>query len=197
MRQGATVFAIGNPGDAMSFSVTRGVVSAVGPFPEAGPGTWIQTDAAINPGNSGGPLLNSRGEVIGINTQKLIKKDVTGIGFALSAANLMAVLQRFYPSPMPAMEKLAVPARRTPVQANAGDGPEAGVGTVTFAEPVGGEVLIDNVLVGGIPAKFTVKAGLHAFQVKYGNYPPWLKNIVILKDSQVTLTPIFDDPERP
>jgi S1-C subfamily serine protease len=72
-------------------------VSAVGKFAAAGPGTWIQTDAPINPGNSGGPLLNTRGEVIGLNTQKLIKKNVTGIGFALSAEDLLDVLHRFYP----------------------------------------------------------------------------------------------------
>src|SRR5712692_11168626 len=84
VRQGETVLAIGNPGDAMLFSVTKGIVSAVGKFANAGPGTRIQTDAPINPGNSGGPLLNSRGEVIGVNTQKLIRKGVTGIGFALS-----------------------------------------------------------------------------------------------------------------
>jgi len=194
VRQGATVFAIGNPGDAMSFSVTRGVVSAVGPFPEAGPGMWVQTDAAINPGNSGGPLLNTHGEVIGINTQKLIKKDVTGIGFALSATNLIAVLQKFYPTSLPTIEKLAVSGRRAPVQANSGDVQEGGVGTVIFSEPEGAEVAIDNVPVGGIPAKFKVKAGLHTFQVKFGENKPWLRNIVVLKDSQVTLTPIFDEP---
>jgi serine protease Do len=98
VRQGESVVAIGNPGDAMLFSVTKGIVSAVGRFPNAGPGTWIQTDTPINPGNSGGPLLNSRGEVIGINTQKLVKKNVTGIGFALSATDLLEVLRRFYPS---------------------------------------------------------------------------------------------------
>src|SRR5260370_4993225 len=59
----------------------------------------------INPGNSGGPLLNSRGEVIGINTQKLIKKNVSGIGFALSATDLLEVLRRFYPNAVPLMEK--------------------------------------------------------------------------------------------
>src|SRR5690242_15327307 len=82
----------------MLFSVTKGIVSAVGKFGDAGPGTWIQTDAPINPGNSGGPLLDTRGEVIGINTLKLIKKNVTEIGFALSATDLLHVLQRFYPN---------------------------------------------------------------------------------------------------
>jgi hypothetical protein len=98
VQQGESVFAIGNPGDAMLFSVTKGIVSAVGKFDSAGPGTWIQTDTPINPGNSGGPLLNSRGEVIGINTQKLVKKNVTNIGFALSATDLLNVLRSFYPA---------------------------------------------------------------------------------------------------
>ena len=98
VRQGESVVAIGNPGDAMLFSVTKGIVSGVGTFANAGPGTWIQTDTPINPGNSGGPLLNGRGEVIGINTQKLVKKNVTGIGFALSATDLLEVLHRFYPN---------------------------------------------------------------------------------------------------
>jgi S1-C subfamily serine protease len=98
VRQGESVFAIGNPGDAMLFSVTKGIVSAVGKFESAGPGTWIQTDTPINPGNSGGPLVNTRGEVIGINTQKLVKKNVTNIGFALSATDLLNVLHSFYPA---------------------------------------------------------------------------------------------------
>ena len=97
VQQGESVFAIGNPGDAMLFSVTKGIVSAVGKFESAGPGTWIQTDTPINPGNSGGPLVNARGDVIGINTQKLVKKNVTNIGFALSATDLLNVLHSFYP----------------------------------------------------------------------------------------------------
>jgi S1-C subfamily serine protease len=73
----------------MLFSVTKGIVSAVGPFDAAGPGTWIQTDAPINPGNSGGPLLNRAGQVVGIVTALAnpAKQDFfVGIGFAVPIA---------------------------------------------------------------------------------------------------------------
>jgi len=124
VKQGEDVLAIGNPGDAMLFSVTKGIVSAVGKFANAGPGTWIQTDTPINPGNSGGPLLNDRGEVIGINTQKLVKKNVTGIGFALSATDLLEVLRRFYPNvtSVTSAEKPREPAI-TPVAASKAESP--------------------------------------------------------------------------
>src|SRR5690242_1117573 len=105
----------------MLFSVTKGIVSAVGKFGDAGPGTWIQTDAPINPGNSGGPLLNSRGEVIGINTQKLIKKNVTGIGFALSASDVLDVLRRFYPNISPARSAGGIESTAVPTAPNSSE----------------------------------------------------------------------------
>src|SRR4029077_16492473 len=100
VRQGETVIAIGNPGDASAFAFTKGIARAIDKFSPAGPGIWIQTDASINPGNSGGPLLNARGQVIGINTLKLEKKNVSGIGFALSASDLLTVLLKYYPDPL-------------------------------------------------------------------------------------------------
>ena len=99
VRQGESVIAIGNPGAAMPFSITKGIVSAIGKFSNAGPGTWIQTDAVINPGNSGGPLLNMRGQVIGITAQRLLTKNGGGLTFALSASDLLQVLRKFYPPP--------------------------------------------------------------------------------------------------
>ena len=86
MRPGDWVMAIGNPFN-LGHTVTVGVVSAVGrPFYQVPgrPQQVIQTDAAINPGNSGGPLLNLRGEVIGINTAIVSDRPSNlGIGFAV------------------------------------------------------------------------------------------------------------------
>jgi S1-C subfamily serine protease len=83
--QGEWAIAIGNP-LGLDNTVTVGIVSATGRsssqvgIPDKRV-SFIQTDAAINPGNSGGPLLNGRGEVIGINTA--IRADAQGLGFAI------------------------------------------------------------------------------------------------------------------
>jgi S1-C subfamily serine protease len=109
VRQGQEVLAVGNPGQAMLFSVTRGIVSGVDEFPNAGQGTWIQTDAQLNPGNSGGPLVNMQGAVVGISTSRPAGGNTTGIGFALSASDLMRVLHNFYPQENVLTEKLSAP----------------------------------------------------------------------------------------
>ena len=87
LRPGQSVLAFGNP-YGLRFTVTRGIVSALNrPNPEADPskpGQYIQTDAAINPGNSGGPLVNARGEVVGINTFLISPSgSFAGMGFAI------------------------------------------------------------------------------------------------------------------
>ena len=93
---GQKVIAIGNP-FGLEFSVTSGIVSALGrSVPSIGQVSvpMIQTDAAINPGNSGGPLLNSRGELIGVNTS-IINPDgraSAGIGFAVPSNLLIEAL---------------------------------------------------------------------------------------------------------
>jgi S1-C subfamily serine protease len=93
---GQKVFAIGNP-FGLSGTMTRGIISSLRSI-EAPNGMRIdeaiQTDAAINPGNSGGPLLNSRGEVIGINSQIATggAAQSAGIGFAVPINAAKAVL---------------------------------------------------------------------------------------------------------
>ena len=88
LRPGQTVLAFGNP-LGFRFSVTRGIVSALNrpnPDPEdrRKPGEFIQTDAAINQGNSGGPLVDARGEIVGINTFLISPSGAfSGMGFAI------------------------------------------------------------------------------------------------------------------
>jgi len=80
VRVGDWVLAVGNP-FGLSHTVTQGIISAKGRVIGAGPyDNFLQTDASINPGNSGGPLLNLKGEVVGINTAILASGQ--GIGFA-------------------------------------------------------------------------------------------------------------------
>jgi serine protease Do len=88
LRPGQTVLAFGNP-FGFRFTVTRGIISALNrPNPYSDdphkPGEFIQTDAAINQGNSGGPLVDVRGEVIGINTFLISPSGAfSGMGFAI------------------------------------------------------------------------------------------------------------------
>lgn len=102
LKVGEPTIAIGN---ALGYgqSVTTGVVSALGRTVSTTDSTTgatitntnlIQTDAAINPGNSGGALLNSKGEVIGINSVKYADTDVEGIGYAIPMSDAMDIINQ-------------------------------------------------------------------------------------------------------
>lgn len=95
---GEWVLAIGNPGgERFSSSLTRGIISGldreVGEYSENGM-TYIQTDAAINPGNSGGPLVNMYGQVVGINSSKIMTEGYEGMGFAIPVSTAKDIIDQ-------------------------------------------------------------------------------------------------------
>ena len=99
---GDTVFAVGTPVDVKyAGSVTKGIISGKNrmvnvTLDDGGAFMMevIQTNTAINPGNSGGPLVNINGEVIGINTLKLVEDEIEGMGFAIPIEMATSVLDR-------------------------------------------------------------------------------------------------------
>ncbi|QHZ46480.1 S1C family serine protease [Bacillus sp. NSP9.1] len=100
LRAGESVVAIGNPlGKDLSRTVTQGIISGVDRTVSVNTSAGetemnvIQTDAAINPGNSGGALLNTKGEVIGINSMKISETGVEGIGFAIPSNDVKPIAE--------------------------------------------------------------------------------------------------------
>ncbi|WP_244403647.1 trypsin-like peptidase domain-containing protein [Parageobacillus sp. KH3-4] len=100
LRIGEQVAAIGNPlGLDLSRTVTEGIVSGKRTMPiSTSEGEWelnvIQTDAAINPGNSGGALINSAGQVVGINSLKISQDGVEGLGFAIPSEDVKPIIEQ-------------------------------------------------------------------------------------------------------
>jgi hypothetical protein len=150
-------------------------------------------------GQQRGPLLNSRGEVIGINTLKLIKKNVTGIGFALSASDVLEVLHRFY---VVRAKQRTAPAAVPPAVAEISDAAQAsntsgslpspaapdGTGTVTISsEPDGAEIFVDEKFLGNAPASLKLSAGSHAILLRFPGHGDWRRTLEVLKSSKVSL----------
>lgn len=170
-RVGESVIAIGNPGLGMQNTVTKGIVSAVGPYPDLGPGTWVQTDASINPGNSGGPLLDMHGEVVGMNTVKVVKADVQGLGFALSAQDILAAIQHLFPA-----------GAQSPAPAMPGKGRVMIVSTASDAD-----VYVDGKYVGNAPSSIPIGAGDHTIEVKAPGFADWKRTISVSDGSDLNL----------
>lgn len=117
LEMGDEVLTLGYP-VGMGLSASQGIVSGLEKevTTELSSGTiatmtLIQTDAAINPGNSGGPLLNSKGEVVGITSSKLSNVSVEGIGFAIPITNAMSIVDDLMNKGYVAMPKIGVAGR--------------------------------------------------------------------------------------
>lgn len=117
LEMGDEVLTLGYP-VGMGLSASKGIVSGLEKevTTELSSGatatmTLIQTDAAINPGNSGGPLLNSKGEVVGITSSKLSNVSVEGIGFAIPITNAMSIVDDLMNKGYVAMPKIGIAGR--------------------------------------------------------------------------------------
>ena len=168
---GQRVYAIGNP-FGLNGTMTRGIISAIrsvrspngAPIEDA-----IQTDAAVNPGNSGGPLLNSRGDVIGITTMIASNgaDQSSGIGFAIPINTARAILDDY--AKYGYIRRPTLDIVTLPISPNIAD-------QIGLAADYG--VLIERVLPGGAADK----AGLHGGSVKryMGNTPIMLGGDLII-----------------
>ncbi len=166
---GQKVFAIGNP-FGLNGTMTRGIISSIRSVrgSESYIDEAIQTDAAINPGNSGGPLLNSRGEVIGINT--MIASSVgqsSGVGFAVPINTAKAVLDDLVT--LGRVRRPALGIRSLPI------GPEAAKRMGLAADS---GVLIVQVVAGGAAERAGLRAGNQRAYI--GNTPIMLGGDLIV-----------------
>ncbi|MEO8611441.1 MAG: trypsin-like peptidase domain-containing protein [Chloroflexota bacterium] len=173
VKVGERAIAIGNP-FGLNSSMTVGIISGLGrQLPSAElisnditPGfnnpSIIQVDTDINPGNSGGPLLNSKGEVIGINTAIRTESGVfSGVGFAVPAQTVQHVIPKLIENGKMEYAWLGITSLAA----------EEGLGVAALAEPlklpVNQGVLIDTI----VPDSPASKAGLHG-----GNAPTTIRN---------------------
>ncbi len=178
---GQRVYAIGNP-FGLQGTMTRGIISAIRSIrgPQGNPiEDAIQTDAAVNPGNSGGPLLNSRGEVIGITT--LIANNgadqSSGIGFAIPINTAKAVLAdyaKYGYFRRPSLDIVTLPV-----------GPDV---AEQIGLPAEYGILIERVLPGGAADRAGLKGGTQrAYQ---GNTPVMLGgDLIVGLDGQEIASP--------
>ena len=179
---GQRVYAIGNP-FGLNGTMTRGIISSIRSI--RGPNNYpiedaVQTDAAINPGNSGGPLLNSRGEVIGITTLIATSSGVeqsSGIGFAIPINTAKAVLddfQKFGHARRPSLDIQTLPIN-----------PEI---AEQVGLPVDYGILIEHALPGGAADRAGLRGGTQ--RMYQGNTPVMLGgDLIVGADGQDVAMP--------
>ena len=182
LKVGEAVLAIGNP-YGLADTLTAGIISALGREMDSSSGypivDVIQTDAAINPGNSGGPLLNMKGEVIGINTA-IAASTSTGIGFAVPSDTIAREIESLIANGTYAQVYIGIQGVDvTPSIISAMGLPEGTHGT-----------LLTSVFTGSPAEKAGLKGGT-TYRVVDGSYLPIGGDVVTATDGQ-TMTGIYD-----
>jgi serine protease Do len=180
---GLEVVAIGSPGVGtleLQNTVTKGVVSGVR---QRETGTWIQTDTSINPGNSGGPLLNLRGQVVGVNTLKVVAEGYSGLNFALASSEVRQLVRSRFgieiddgPEHLPGgNEKLApdIKLERVPVSCK--------------STPAGADIEIDGSFVGTTPSELMLLAGKHNLRITKRGFKAYERTLDLVPGSRISL----------
>lgn len=185
MKVGQKVLAIGNP-FALARTLTTGIISGLGRPVKTKSGLvireMIQTDASINPGNSGGPLINSRGQMIGINAMIFSPSGGSvGIGFAVPIDTAKRVV--------PDLIKYGKVQRGwidfTPVQLFPA--------LVRYAKlPVAEGILVSEVEKGSNAAKAGLDGGSHREGVRYGRSIIYLGGDIIIEVDKMPVTSLYD-----
>lgn len=187
---GAEVVAIGSPGiggGVLPNTVTKGIISA---FRDAGQyGLYLQTDVALNHGNSGGPLMDSRGDVVGVNTLGLGDFGRQGLNFAIYASEILTVLKKQfqYEPPYLALEEAANSTAAT-VQKPL---------TEITSEPSGAEIYVDGVFTSSTPSKLSLSIGEHTVRVSRPGFKDWERKIIVDASSAKTINAILEKKGEP
>lgn len=149
-----------------------------------------------------------RGEVIGLSTLRLIKKNGTGIGFALSATDLMNVLHRFYPDAKfgapPGTISASAAATENPAQAQvasesqaavsttAQTPPTEGTGTIVItSDPDGAEIFMDEKFSGDARATLRPSVGPHVIVSKIPGRADWRRTLEVVKGNKASLKAVL------
>jgi serine protease Do len=166
---GADVIAIGSPlSEQLTNSVTKGVVSGVR---HGNHGTWIQTDTAMNPGNSGGPLLNTSGEVVGVNTMKLVEPDISGINFSLASSEIADLLKSRFGTSL-------APVAPAPVLST----------VAIISNPAGSDIEVDGVFLGNTPAEVPMAVGERTLKITKKGFKPWERKLQVVSGGKQTVS---------
>jgi len=168
---GADVLAIGSPGvgsTIMTDTVTKGIVSGVRDFKD---GIWIQTDAAINHGNSGGPLIDRKGEVVGVNTLRASPSEYSGMNFSLSSTEISKLVYSKFG-----------------VQLD-GDSAQSQVGSVSVtSNPSGADIEVDGMFVGTSPAELPISSGERTVRITKKGFDTFERKMQIVAGGKQTIS---------
>jgi serine protease Do len=176
---GADVLAIGSPGvgsTIMTDTVTKGIVSGVRDFKD---GTWIQTDAAINHGNSGGPLIDRKGEVVGVNTLRASPSEYSGMNFSLSSTEISKLVYSKFG-----------------VQLD-GDSAPSQVGSVSLtSNPSGADIEVDGVFVGTTPADLPIGSGERQVRITKNGFNSFERKIRIMAGAKQSISADLESKQK-